>query len=169
MSDYIEIKPEEFTKNTFKAIGKEWMLITGKNEDKVNTMTASWGGFGVIWNKNVSFIFIRPERYTKEFIDNSERFSLTFFKDTYKEDLRYLGSVSGREENKIANTNLTIDYLNNVPYFKEADSVIICKKLYAQELKSECFVENKLDEKNYPNNDYHTMYIGEIEKIITKK
>ncbi len=72
-----EIKPEELTKNPFHMIGKEWMLVTAEKDGKVNTMTASWGGVGIMWGKPVAYVFIRPQRYTKEFIDGTDTFSLS--------------------------------------------------------------------------------------------
>ena len=153
MDKFKEIDFDYFKLNPFEKIGKEWMAITAKKDDKVNTMTASWGGLGVMWGKNVSFIGIRPERYTKEFVDNSDRFSLCFFDEEYKKYLSYFGSVSGRDEDKIAN-------------FEEAYMVLICKKLYKQDLVAECFIDNSLNDKWYPNKDYHSLYISEIEKIL---
>ncbi|SHK76668.1 NADH-FMN oxidoreductase RutF, flavin reductase (DIM6/NTAB) family [Clostridium cavendishii DSM 21758] len=169
MSEFLEIKPEELNENPFKLIGKDWMLITAKKEDKVNTMTASWGGLGVMWGKNVAYIVIRPQRYTKEFIDSSNKFSLTFFDDSFKKDLGYLGKVSGRDEDKIASTSLNVTEIDNIPYFQEGKLVLVCKKLYAQEFKEECFIDNESNEKWYPNKDYHTLYVAEIEKVLLKK
>lgn len=169
MSEFIEIKPEELKKNPFEMIGKDWMLITAKKDNEVNTMTASWGGVGVLWNKNVAYIFIRPQRYTKEFVDGADKFSLSFFDESFKKQLGYLGSVSGRDEDKISNSKLKVDYSEDIPYFEEANTVLFCNKLYAQELNPESFILEELDEKNYPGKDYHTMYIAEVEKVIIKK
>lgn len=169
MSNFIEMKPEQFEKSPFKLIGEEWMLITAENEGKANTMTASWGGLGVIWGKNVAFVFLRPQRYTKTFIDNAEVFSLTFFDKSFKKTLAYLGSISGRDEDKIEKSNLTLRHEDETPYFEEAKISILCKKLYAQELKPEFFIENGIDEAMYPEKDYHTMYIAEVTKILVKE
>lgn len=169
MNNYIEVKPEELNKNAFQMIGSDWMLITAEKDNKANTMTASWGGFGVMWNKNVTYTVIRPQRYTKEFIDNSDTFSLCFFNNKYKKELSYLGTVSGRNEDKIAKTSLTLNHCDNIPCFEEAETVIICRKLFAQELSPEAFIEKNLIEKNYPNKDFHTMYISEVIKILIKK
>lgn len=166
MKKFTEIKTDQLTESPFKLIGKDWMLITAENNNKVNTMTASWGGLGVIWGKDVAYIVVRPQRYTKEFIDSSERFSLTFFDDSFKKQLGYLGSVSGKDEDKISKANLTIVHSEKAPYFEEGKLSIICKKLYAQELKPEYFIANELDEKWYPGKDYHTLYIAEVEKIL---
>lgn len=156
---------QDFICNPFSKIGKEWMLITAGNKEKYNTMTASWGSLGIMWGKNVAFTFIRPQRYTKEFIDSHNTFSLCFFDEKFKKDLSYLGTISGRNEDKISKTNLSIDFIDNTPYFKEASLILICKKLYLQELNSSCFIESSLDQQWYESKDYHTMYISEIEKI----
>lgn len=169
MSEFTEIKPEELSKNPFEIIGTDWMLITAEKNNKVNTMTASWGGFGVMWGKNVAYIVLRPERYTKEFIDNSDNFSLTFLDKSFKKQLSYLGTVSGRDEDKISKANLTIEHSDNTPYFQEGNLIITCKKLYSQNFQPECFITNELDKKWYPEKDYHTMYIAEIEKVLIKK
>ncbi|WP_326907984.1 flavin reductase [Sedimentibacter sp. MB31-C6] len=169
MDNFREIKPEYLDKNVFHLINDEWMLITAEKDNKVNTMTASWGGFGIMWNKKVTNIVVRPQRYTKEFIDSSETYSLCFFDKEYKKTMAYLGSVSGRDEEKIEKSNLTVNYIDDTPYFKEANMVIICKKLYAQKMKPECFIMTELDNINYPIKDYHTLYISEIDKIYVKE
>lgn len=166
MKNFYEIKPEAIEKNTFQLIGKDWMLVTAEKDGKVNTMTASWGGFGVMWNKNVVYIVIRPQRYTKEFVDGAETFSLTFFDKGFEKELGYLGSISGRDEDKIGKLNLRVLHSNETPYIENANLVIICKKLYAQEYKSECFIDTELESQNYPNQDFHTLYIAEITKVL---
>jgi len=169
MSKFNEIKPELFEQSPFKLIGKDWMLITAEKDGKVNTMTASWGGFGVMWAKNVVYIVIRPQRYTKEFVDNSDTFSLTFLDNSFKTTLSYLGTKSGRDEDKIKNSKLTVLHTDDIPYFEEANIAILCKKLYAQEYKPECFIAQELNEKWYPDVDHHTLYIAEITKILVKE
>ena len=169
MDNFMEITPEQMGQNPFKMIGKDWMLITAKTGDKVNTMTASWGGLGVMWHKNVAFIVIRPQRYTKEFVDNSDTLSLSFLDDSYKKALSYIGKVSGRDEDKITNANLTVRYADETPYFEQANTVLICKKLFAQQYDEQSFIDTEILEKMYPNHDLHTLYIVEITKVLTKK
>ena len=149
-------------------IGKDWLLITAEKDGKVNTMTASWGGVGVLWNKKVAYIFIRPQRYTKEFVDFSDRLSVCVLPNSYRKELAYLGNVSGKDEDKISNANLKVQKYEDVPYFDEARLTLICRKLYAQDLKEECFIEKDIIDKWYPEKDYHTMYVVEIEKILSK-
>ncbi len=168
MSTFSQINPEEFTKSPFKIIGKDWMLITAETEEKANTMTASWGGFGVMWDKNVAYIVIRPQRYTKWFVDKAETFSLTFFDDNYRKMLGYLGTKSGRDEHKIEKSNLTLQHLNGTPYFDEANMAIFCTKLYHQDFKPNCFIDQTLNPKWYPTIDHHTLYIAEVTNILVK-
>lgn len=165
---YKEIKPEELQKNPFQMIGKEWLLVAAEKDGKVNAMTASWGGVGVMWGKNAAFIVIRPQRYTKEFIDASATVSLSVLGEEYRKTLGYFGSVSGRDEDKIAKSGLTVAHADDTPYFSEANTVIIGRKLYAQEFRPECFTDTSLDEKWYPGKDYHTMYVLEIEKVLIR-
>lgn len=164
-----EIQAEDFVYSTFKTIGKDWLLVTAEKDGKANTMTASWGGLGVMWGKNVAYVVIRPQRYTKEFIDGADTLSLTVFDENYRKMLSYCGSVSRRDEDKIAKSGLTVAHENNTPYFNEAKIALLCKKLYAQEFKPECFIDQESKEKWYPGADYHTMYIVEIEKILVQE
>lgn len=163
-----KITAEEFEKNVFTAIGKEWLLITAEKDGKVNTMTASWGGMGILWGKKVAFLFIRPQRYTKEFVDQNERLSLSILPEEYRKELNYFGTVSGRDEDKIAKSGLRLEREDGVPYFSESSAAMICRKLYAQELKEDCFLDASLPEKWYPTKDYHTMYVVEIEEVLVK-
>lgn len=166
MNQYKIINADQFRKNPFQLIGKDWMLITAGSEEKVNTMTASWGGLGVMYGKNVAFIVIRPQRYTKEFVDREETFSLCFFDKEYRKTLNYLGTVSGRTEDKISNSGLTLIRHDDTPYFDEANHVLICKKLFRQPLSTEGLLDERLVNAWYSNGDSHTLYIAEVTKIL---
>lgn len=168
MSNFHEISTKELAGNPFKIIGNDWMLVTAKKGDQVNTMTASWGGLGVMWGKDVAYIVIRPQRYTKEFVDASETFSLSFFEDKDKSILAYCGKVSGRNENKIAKTGLTTVYHEETPYFSQAKTILICKKLYSQPMTAEGFVNSDLLDHWYHNNDLHTLYLAEITNVLIR-
>ena len=95
---------KDLSENFFEVIGKEWMLVTAGNKDHFNTMTASWGGIGFLWNKPVVYIFIRPERYTFEFIEKSEYFTLSFLGEENRAIHKICGSKSGREVDKVKET-----------------------------------------------------------------
>ncbi|MBO5198198.1 MAG: flavin reductase [Lachnospiraceae bacterium] len=164
--NYREISPEELQGNPFTLIGSDWMLITAGDESGCNTMTASWGGLGVLWNKNVATVYIRPQRYTKEFVDKSERFTLTFFPEAYREALKICGTLSGRDLDKIKKAGLTPYYLDGTTAFEEAGMILVCRKLYQSRLQEENFHDKSCCEKNYPQKDYHDVYIAEIEKVL---
>lgn len=164
-----EIKTTELQENAFDLIGKQWLLVTAEKDGKCNTMTASWGGLGVMWGKDVAFIVIRPQRYTKEFIDGSVTLSLSVLPEGHKEEYGYLGRVSGREEDKIAKMGFSVAHDGETPYFEEAKLVLICEKLFAQPYAPESFLDKEIIGKWYPDEDFHTMYICEIKKVLVKE
>lgn len=164
-----EIAIEELQFNPFTKIGKEWLLITAGNRTKHNTMTASWGGLGIMWGKNIATVYIRPQRYTKEFVDANDTFTLAFFKEEYRKALNICGTKSGKDCDKEAEAGLTPYYIDETTAFEEADLIFVCKKQYHQEMLPECFDEKENDEKWYPKKDYHVMYMAEIEKVLVKE
>lgn len=165
-----EIKIEELSFNPFTKIEKEWMLITAGDEEKSNTMTASWGGLGIMWGKNVATAYIRPQRYTKEFVDNSDTFTLSFLSEEYRKALSVCGTISGKNvEDKWKDAGLHPYYVDRTTAVEEADLILVCKKLYAQDMLPECFVETECDTKWYTEKDYHMMYIAEIEKVLVRE
>ncbi|MCF2679431.1 flavin reductase family protein [Faecalicatena contorta] len=164
-----EIAIEDLQLNPFQKISRQWMLITAGDELESNTMTASWGGLGIMWGKNVATAYIRPQRYTKEFVDNNDMFTLSFLPEEKREALNICGRVSGRDvEDKWAEAGLHPYYVDGTTAVEEAEMVLVCKKLYAQEMYPECFIETECDTKWYPQADYHTMYIAEIVKVLVK-
>lgn len=167
--EFKEISVNELNGNVFNMIGKKWMLVTAaKSEQEVNTMTASWGGLGIMWGKPVAFIFVRPQRYTKEFIEASDTVSLTFFDESYRKMLSYMGSVSGKDEDKIKTAGLKVIFDDKTPYFEEAEVVLKTKKLYAQDMGAECLIDKEINDKWYPADDWHTMYVCEIERVLVR-
>lgn len=154
--------------NPFELIGREWCLISAGNRSAHNTMTASWGGLGILWNKEVATCYIRPQRYTKEFVDREDMFTLSFFPEEYRSALNLCGSVSGRDHDKPAEAGLTPLFVDGTVTYEEASLVLICKKLYAQPMEKGCFTDETVYGRNYPQGDLHTMYIGEIVKVLKK-
>ncbi|MGN0485357.1 MAG: flavin reductase family protein [Lachnospiraceae bacterium] len=159
---------EELDFNPFTRIGKDWFLLTCGDKQKANTMTASWGGVGVLWGKNVVFTFVRDTRYTKEFLDKNDFFTLSFMNESQHDVLSYLGSTSGRDEDKIANSGLTLDYFRGIPYIDESDLVMVCEKMSATRLTEESFINKKIMPKWYADNNMHTMYVGEIIQVLAR-
>lgn len=161
-----QIDPNEL-ENAIKLIGSDWMLITAKDGEKVNAMTASWGALGVLWNKNVCICFIRPQRHTYLLTEKEERFSFAFLGDGYRDALRLCGTKSGRDCDKLALAGLTSDELDGVPVICESEILLVCKKIYCDDLKESCFLDESLLS-NYKLKDYHRFYVCEIEKAYKK-
>lgn len=166
-----EINYKDMKFNPFNLIGGEWMLVTAGNEQSgCNTMTASWGHLGCLWGHNdpTAVIYLRPSRYTKEFVDKEEYFTLCVMDKSFKKQMAYLGSMSGRDENKIEKAGLTPVYTNESVYFSEAKLVLICKKEYKVELQDSGFIYQDTIDECYPKGDFHTMYVGKIEKVLVR-
>jgi flavin reductase (DIM6/NTAB) family NADH-FMN oxidoreductase RutF len=169
MNTFEKITIKDFTPDSF-GLKNKWMLITAAKPDgAVNTMTASWGGFGVMWNKEVAFVVIRPQRYTREFVESSDSFSLTFFDKKYLKELGYLGKISGRDEDKIAKTGLTVAFDKGIPYFEEAGTAIFVKKLFVQRIEEKAFLDRHIIERWYPEKDFHYLYIAEVTNILKRE
>lgn len=165
-----EITVDQIRINPMTAIAKQWMLITaGTEENGYNTMTASWGHLGSIWGHGgglpTAAIYVRPQRYTKEFVDREELYTLCFFEDNKKE-LAYLGSHSGRDGDKVAAVGLTPVFGDGYTWFAEASLVLVCRKLYRAPLVEEGFLDKTVVEDCYPERDFHDLYIGEIVKVL---
>lgn len=162
------IDPKTIEKNVFSAIGKDWMLITAGDRQSCNTMTASWGGLGVLWGKDVATIYVRPQRYTYGFLEREDYFTLSFLPEEYRQALSFCGSKSGREVDKISHCGLTPAYgEGDAPYFEEAELVLVCRKLYFQDIDPARFLVPEIED-NYPKKDYHRMYIGEVKEVLQK-
>lgn len=164
----IEIK--DLTENFFETISKEWMLITAGTPEHFNTMTASWGGIGFLWNKPVAFVFIRPERYTYEFAEKNEYLTLSFLGDENRQIYNICGSKSGRDTDKVQETGLKpLPTPEGNITFEQSRLTLECRKLYSRMLEPESFIDKQPLEKWYSeNNGMHKMYIVEIVNVWKK-
>ena len=172
---YKSINPKELQGNIFELIGDKWFLITVKKHNggnKTNTMTASWGGMGIMWGKPVTWCVVRPVRYTYEFIEDADYYTLSFFPEEYKKALGILGTKSGRDGDKITESGLTLldvdGFDGKAAAFREAEIILTCKKLYYQDVNPDNFIDEDLDI-NYPGKDYHRMYFGEVVSCVVKE
>ncbi len=165
MSKFIDILPNEITGSVFDRIGKQWMLITAGKSERCNTMTASWGGLGVLWNVPVSFSFVRPSRYTYELLEQEKFYTLSFLPQDNRHALQICGSKSGRTCDKIQEAGLTPLFDAAAPYFAEAELVLVCRKMYTQDLDPSRFLDTTIAG-SYPQEDYHRVYVGEIVKVL---
>ena len=154
--------------DAFDLIGRQWMLVTAGTSEQFNMMTASWGGIGWLWNKPVAFIFIRPERYTHEFIEANERLTLSFYPGDCRKALQVCGSKSGRDTNKVAETGLnSVALESGAITFKEARLTLNCRKLFKTDMKAENFIDKDILARWYndqPGGGLHSVYVVEIEQ-----
>ena len=162
-----EINIRDIRKSAVELISDGWGLVTAGNEEKFNTMTVSWGGLGEIWGKDAVFIFIRPQRYTYEFLEREEFFTLSFYGEEFRDALKICGSKSGRDIDKSAATGLTPVFTDSSVTFEQAEYTLVCRKMASQFIDPKGFGDSEI-EKNYPSGDYHKVYIGEIVKVYAK-
>lgn len=157
------------SENAFDLIGKEWMLVTAGNKEKFNTMTASWGGIGWLWNRPVAFVFIRPERYTHDFIEREGRLTLSFYKEEFRSILQFCGTKSGRDVDKVKETGLKPVALDSgAMTFSEARLTLDCRKLFKSPMAAANFIDKSILEKwygNQPGGSLHDVYVVEIEGV----
>jgi flavin reductase (DIM6/NTAB) family NADH-FMN oxidoreductase RutF len=154
--------------NVFKLIGGDWMLISAGTRKSFNTMTASWGAFGELWNRKICICFIRPVRHTYTFMEKVDYYTLSFFDEEYRDVLKYCGTKSGRDVDKIAETGITpVESESGAVYFAEAKLILECKKIYIHDLDPESFLDPKINNE-YPQKDYHRMYVGEVVRCLVK-
>ena len=162
-----KVDPKTLDLNVFSAIGDRWMLITAGNAEKCNTMTASWGGLGILWNLPMAIAYIRPQRYTKQFVDENEYFTLSFFPDQYRRELALCGTKSGRDMDKVKECGFTVAAAEcGAPYFEEAELVFVCRKRMVIPMDPAA-MPDEVKEKHYKG-DYHDMYWGEIVETLKK-
>jgi flavin reductase (DIM6/NTAB) family NADH-FMN oxidoreductase RutF len=162
-----QTEPEEIRGNAFKLIGKDWMLITAGTRDSFNTMTASWGGMGVLWDKKVCFSVVRPTRYTYKFLEKNNTYTLSFFSSRFRKALMVCGTKSGKDTDKIRESGLTPVFDGDAVFFRQARLVFECRKLYFQDIIPANFGDPNL-ERFYPEKDYHRMYVGEIIRCLAR-
>ena len=168
MSNLHAVAPMALNENIFARFHQQWALITTANGDRANTMTASWGGMGILWNKPVATIYVRPSRFTYELLEKEKAFSLSFLPERFREQLTYCGKVSGRDADKISHCGFRVERQDTVPYIAEAELVLVCKALYSQDMDPTRFLDKQIDSQNYAGGDYHRIYIGEITTALVR-
>lgn len=163
-----ELNAKQLQENVFSLLDDRWTLITAGTKEHCNTMTAAWGGLGVLWRKNVATIYVRPQRYTFEFLENHDWFTLSFFGPEWRKALAHCGAVSGRDEDKFAACGFTVEAAegDQAPYIGEASLVLVCRKVYWDDLEPSHM--DPIAMEHYQGQDYHRMYVGEITKVLKK-
>lgn len=156
--------------DVWSLIGKEWMLVTAGDTTNFNTMTASWGGIGWLWNKPVAFIFIRPERYTHQFVEENNRLTLSFFHEDYRKALQICGTMSGRDGDKVCKAGLTpLAITEDTTGFGEARLTLVCEKLFKTPMTESAFLNKEILGKWYnllPGGSLHDIYIVEVQEAF---
>lgn len=166
-----EVSYRDLMFNPFNLFAKEWFILSAGNEQHgINGMTISWGQLGCLWGQNdpVAVVYVRPQRHTKKFMDNEEFFTMSVLPKALGKVKAYFGTASGKNEDKIAKSGLTPVFENGTVYYKEAKLVFVCRKMYEQELEEKGFFYPDTVPANYPAKDFHTVYVGRIEKVLVQ-
>jgi flavin reductase (DIM6/NTAB) family NADH-FMN oxidoreductase RutF len=170
MAIWKKSEPKSLKENTFSIFDDKWAAVAAEKDGKVNTMTISWGSLGILWDEQIVTIYIRNSRYTREFMDASETFSITVFDESYRKALSdVIGSKSGRDLDKIKAVGWTVEHIGGTPVFGQANLAFICKKIYRHEFQKEEFCDKVYQEKVYSRGDFHVVYIGRIEGMYEKQ
>ncbi len=153
--------------NFAEKINNGALLTATKRNGEINTMTVSWGSVGILWNKEICTVFVRPQRFTYEFCEDGKTLTLSFFGSKRRDTLAYCGTKTGRDVDKFEACGLKHELKDDACIFDDAEVTLVLKKLYAQDLKGECFCDSS-PLVNYKNNDFHRAYTCEILDVIKK-
>lgn len=164
-----EIKIDELKENAVDLFNRQWALLTAGNKDGYNTMTVSWGALGELWGMDMATVYVRPQRYTKRFMDENEFFTVSVYPEEYRKALAFCGSKSGRDYDKAKETGLTPVYDGDITYFDEAKIVLVCRKTAVGKFDAEQFCDSSIIESCYPTEDFHFIYYGKIERVLIKE
>ena len=164
-----EIAPTEIELNPVRMIDGDWLEVSAGNKENMNLMTISWGTIGELWSKPVFIVYVSTSRYTYQFMEENDYFTVTHFPASMKSKLAYLGRVSGRDEDKVAGAGLTVEFteLGN-PIYAEADLAIECRKLYSQQFDANLLPAEQRAWYEQTGIGIHHMYIGEIIHVWKK-
>ena len=157
----------------FDMFNNQWALATAGTPDHYNTCTIGWGSLGTIWGgptrgRSIVTIYINPDRYTWEFLKETDVFTVDFFPEQYRKALGYLGAKSGRDEDKVAAAGLTPKELAGGVTFEEANLTFVCRKLYQGEFQREGLAD-EINNGIYANWHPHWMFVGEIIEVEDKR
>lgn len=165
-----EIDITELNCNAVDLFNNKWALVTAGDSSAYNTMTVSWGAMGELWGKPMATIYIRPQRYTEEFLNSNDYFTVSVYPSELKKQIHGIcGSKSGRDVDKAKECGITPCFDEKAPCFEEAEIVLICKKAAKGQFDPSQFIDSDIDSSVYPTKDYHFIYYGEIEKVLISK
>lgn len=169
--NFKRIEPKALDMKPFSDFDQGWALLSAGREGSFNTMTVSWGGVGTVWSKPVVTVYVRPQRYTREFIEREAYYTLSLFGGAHRDALTLLGKESGRDGDKLTKTDLTATFepKTGAPVFEQAQINLICRKLYTGMVEADGFLDTSLIDRNYPKRDFHHIYIGEVVTAFVRK
>ena len=165
---FTQVPVSTFEHKVFSLIKDQWFLITASDPDHINPMTAAWGSVGIMWNRPIFTIVVRNTRYTHNLLEKASTYTCSFFNSEYRDKLSYCGKNSGRDVDKIKETGLTPTFFDNYIGYEEASLVFCCKKASRTLLLPDQFIDETII-RHYDLKDYHTQYMGYIEKILQKE
>ena len=155
--------------DVFTLFSKATPLLSAGDQQRLNTMVIGWGGLGTLWGKPVCTVYVRPQRYTYEFMERQDYFTVSVLDASHADALRICGTRSGRDIDKVKTCGLSVAFgEGDAPYFEEAELVFVCRKLYADDMRGEKFVDGTIDSACYPGKDYHRVYVGEVVQVLKK-
>jgi len=154
-----------FDPKIFESFDKDWALVTAGPIGNFNTMTISWGGLGTLWSMPVATVYVRTSRYTHDFLENNDLFTVSFYPESFRKDLALLGSKSGRDGDKVALTSLTPKAIENAVTFEQAEQTLLCQKIYRQDMDPAAIPQEVLD-RLYDGDAIHTIYIGKVLQVL---
>lgn len=158
-----------FNENFFDLMEKDYGLLTAGTIDNFNAMTISWGAIGTLWRRNTFTVYVRPSRFTYHFLTKQDHFTISYFPKSFHDKLTYLGTKSGRDEDKIKKCNLTpIAVKNNAVTYEEARLTFVCRKLYEADFLPDSIPET-VKNRFYLQKDYHRLFIGEIVQVLSSE
>ena len=170
---FIEVDPKDFDQSIFELLDRDWGLaMAGTSPEHCNAMTIGWGQIGQFWGKPASTVFVRASRFTKEYLDTCDTFSVAFLPPELHHTHKVFGTMSGRDVNKTELTGLTPVMIDGTPLYEESALVFLCRKAYVDVLEHANFVDETVYSRYYDrgadHDDWHTMYIAYVEKILRK-
>ncbi len=165
---FTQIPVSSFEEKIFSLIKNQWFCITASDKDHINPMTAAWGSVGIMWNRPIFSIVVRDTRYTHTLLEQSDSFTCSFFPHEHQDILTYCGKHSGFDVDKVKETKLTPTFFDQYIGYEEASLIFCCKKASRTILSPDQFIDDTII-RHYEKRDYHTQYIGYIEKILRKE
>ena len=163
------VDPKTLTPEIFRVFGTQNALLTAGDGDRCNTMTIGWSQLGTLWNLPVCTVYVRPERYTYQFMEASDYFTVSVLPASEKQTMRICGSKSGRDVDKIKACGLTVCRgAGDAPFFDEAELALVCRKLFVQDLEPVCVKDARIFDSYGAKGGWHRSYIGEVVEAYMK-